>query len=155
MKENISVCRVEEGQIVNSASFTGVCVRDEEVINSSGNGYINFYVGEGDKVANAGNIYLLSPEAPENQAGTSEGGVMAFPPEITAKSAIRFLVFSKNYSNSSFSQIYSLRYNLQSLSTEMRALKKSKNLKAIPPAERLCRPPRAELFPTVMMAMRI
>ena len=64
MKENISVCRVEEGQIVNSASFTGVCVRDEEVINSSGNGYINFYVGEGDKVANAGNIYLLSPGKP-------------------------------------------------------------------------------------------
>lgn len=28
MKENISVCRVEEGQIVNSASFTGVCVRE-------------------------------------------------------------------------------------------------------------------------------
>ena len=49
MKERISVCRVEEGQIVNSASFTGVCIRDEEVVNASGNGYINFYVGEGDK----------------------------------------------------------------------------------------------------------
>lgn len=44
MKENVSVCRVEEGQIVNSASFTGVCIRDEEVVNASGNGYINFYV---------------------------------------------------------------------------------------------------------------
>ena len=59
MKETVSVCRVEEGQIVNSASFTGVCIRDEDVINANGSGYINFYVGEGDKVANSGNILSL------------------------------------------------------------------------------------------------
>lgn len=131
MKENISVCRVEEGQIVNSASFTGVCVRDEEVINSSGNGYINFYVGEGDKVANAGNIYLLSPEAPENQAGTSEGGVMASSGNYN-EIRDQISVFSKNYSNSSFSQIYSLRYNLQSLSTEMLSAEKIKEFESHP-----------------------
>ena len=34
MKETISVCRVEQGQIVNSASFTGICIRDEEIISA-------------------------------------------------------------------------------------------------------------------------
>ena len=105
MKETISVCRVEEGQIVNSASFTGVCVRDEEVVTSTGNGYINFYVGEGEKVANAGNIYLLSSEAPESSsenlqdtAGTST--------EITAKSGIRFLFFQKLFKQSVFTNLF-------------------------------------------------
>ncbi len=64
MKDTVSVCRVEEGQIVNSASFTGVCIRDEEVVNASGSGYINFYVGEGDKLASSGNIYLLTSNPP-------------------------------------------------------------------------------------------
>lgn len=129
MKETISVCRVEEGQIVNSASFTGVCVRDEEVVTSTGNGYINFYVGEGEKVANAGNIYLLSSEAPESSsenlqdtAGTSTGNYSEIRDQIS--------VFSKNYSNSQFSQIYSLRYNLQSLSTEMLSAEKIKQFES-------------------------
>lgn len=129
MKETISVCRVEEGQIVNSASFTGICVRDEEVVTSTGNGYINFYVGEGEKVANAGNIYLLSSEAPESSsenlqdtAGTSTGNYSEIRDQIS--------VFSKNYSNSQFSQIYSLRYNLQSLSTEMLSAEKIKQFES-------------------------
>ncbi len=101
MKETISVCRVEEGQIVNSASFTGVCVRDEEVVTSTGNGYINFYVGEGEKVANAGNIYLLSSEAPESSsenlqdtAGTSTGNYSEIRDQIS--------VFSKTIQTVSF-----------------------------------------------------
>lgn len=118
MKENISVCRVEEGQIVNSTSFTGVCIRDEEVVNSSGSGYINFYVGEGDKIANTGNIYLLNANAPaEVSDGDSEDTYSAASNYSEIRDQIT--VFSKNYSDSQFSQIYSLRYNLQSLSTEM------------------------------------
>ncbi len=124
MKETVSVCRVEEGQIVNSASFTGVCIRDEDVINANGSGYINFYVGEGDKVANSGNIYLLSQNPPQVSSAksfdeTEASGATAF--STTAYSDIRdqITVFSKNYTDSQFSQVYSLGYNLQSLSTEM------------------------------------
>lgn len=124
MKETVSVCRVEEGQIVNSASFTGVCIRDEDVINANGSGYINFYVGEGDKVANSGNIYLLSQNPPQVSYAksfdeTEASEATAF--STTAYSDIRdqITVFSKNYTDSQFSQVYSLGYNLQSLSTEM------------------------------------
>lgn len=118
MKENVSVCRVEEGQIVNSASFTGVCIRDEEVVNASGNGYINFYVGEGDKVAKGGNIYLLNSNPPQssNARNSENTGLNAL-----AYGDIRdqVTVFARNYTDSQFSQVYSLASNLQSLSTEM------------------------------------
>ncbi len=118
MKDRISVCRVEEGQIVNSASFTGVCIRDEEVINASGNGYINFYVGEGDKVASAGNIYLLSSNPPQNNS-TQDSENRTFSASAYSDIRDQITVFSKNYTDSQFSQVYSLSYNLQSLSTEM------------------------------------
>jgi hypothetical protein len=118
LKDNISVCRVEEGQIVNSASFTGVCIRDEEVVYASGNGYISFYVGEGDKVASSGNIYLLSANTPVSDGSVTDDSSLL---DTLAYSDIRdqVTVFSNNYSDSQFSQIYSLKYNLQSLSTEM------------------------------------
>lgn len=112
MKENVSVCRVEEGQIVNSASFTGVCIRDEEVVNASGNGYINFYVGEGDKVAKGGNIYLLNSNPPQssNARNSENTGLNAL-----AYGDIRdqVTVFARNYTDSQFSQVYSLASNLR------------------------------------------
>ena len=64
MKENNSVCRVEKGQIVNSDSFRGICLRDEQVVNAAGNGYINYYVGEGDKASSNGKVYLLNANPP-------------------------------------------------------------------------------------------
>lgn len=128
LKDTVSVCRVEQGQIVNSASFTGICIRDEEVILASDDGYINFYVGEGDKVANAGNIYLLNSNPPiENKKSSSQ----------TSKSFLDYdemrdqiTVFSKNFTDSQYGQIYSLNYNMQSLSTEMISNSEIKNHKA-------------------------
>ena len=120
MKERISVCRVEEGQIVNSASFTGVCIRDEEVVNASGNGYINFYVGEGDKVANGGNIYLLNSNPPQSSDNNAQdSGDIGFNASAYGDIRDQVTVFSRNYTDSQFSQVYSLASNLQSLSTEM------------------------------------
>lgn len=124
MKDTVSVCRVEEGQIVNSASFTGVCIRDEDVINANGSGYINFYVGEGDKVANSGNIYLLSQNPPQVSSAksfdeTEASEIAAFSAAAYSDIRDQITVFSKNYTDSQFSQVYSLGYNLQSLSTEM------------------------------------
>lgn len=127
-KETVSVCRVESGQIVNSAVFTGVCIRDEAVIPAKGNGYINFYVGEGDKTANSGNVYLLNSEAPtekkENASETSNKNL--------DYSEMRDLVtvFTKNYSDNQFSQVYSLDNNMQSLSTEMISKSEIENYEA-------------------------
>ncbi len=117
MKETVSVCRVEEGRIVNSASFTGVCIRDEEVIEAQGDGYINFFIGEGEKVAESGDIYLLNSNPPVDENEAIADSVQA----VHNYSEIRdqIMVFSKNFTDSQYSQVYSLNYNMNSLSTEM------------------------------------
>lgn len=117
MKKTISVCRVEEGQIVNSAVFTGVCIRNESVIYSKGSGYINFYVGEGDKVASSGNIYLLNSELPVAQTRNDTASKQVSADYSEMRDLVT--VFTKNYSDSQFSKTYSLNYNLQSLVTEI------------------------------------
>ena len=126
MKENNSVCRVEKGQIVNSDSFRGICLRDEQVVNAAGNGYINYYVGEGDKASSNGKVYLLNANPPsENTSGGSGNYTIDY-------SELRdyITVFTKNYSDSQFSQIYSLDASLQSLATEMVSAAEIRNYEA-------------------------
>ena len=117
LKETVSVCRVEQGQIVNSASFTGICIRDEEVILATDDGYINFYVGEGEKVSNSGKIYLLNSNPPIDNESSSSQVSKSFLDYDEMRDQIT--VFSKNFTDSQYGQIYSLNYNMQSLSTEM------------------------------------
>ena len=115
LKETVSVCRVEQGQIVSSASFTGICLRDEEVILASEDGYINFYVGEGDKISEYGKIYLMNSNPPvdssisDSQTSKSMLDYSEMRDQIT--------VFSKNYSDSQYGQIYSLKTSMHSLSS--------------------------------------
>lgn len=128
MKENVSVCRVEKGQIVNGASFTGIILRDEEVITASDDGYINFYVGEGDKVAKNGNMYLLNTNPPtENITDSVENNHSNYN---YSEMRDQIIVFSKNFTDSHFSQIYSLNYSMQSLSTEMVSDSEIRNFKS-------------------------
>ena len=108
MKETISVCRVEQGQIVNSASFTGICIRDEEIISASDNGYINFYVGEGDKVSDSGKIYLLNSEPPIEDK-TKDTSVINSQLDYSDMRD-QVTVFSKNFNESQYNRaLYSKR----------------------------------------------
>lgn len=127
MKEHISVCRVEEGQIVNSSLFTGVCIRNEEVITATQDGYINFFVGEGDKVAKSGNIYLLNQNPPEEDSNTLNQSVTSSQNYSEIRDQIT--VFTKNFTDSQYAQVYSLNYSMDSLSTKMISESEIKNYK--------------------------
>lgn len=115
-KPSIAVVRVESGSIVDSSHYTGVCLRDEEVVNATGSGYINYYIGEGEKVAVDGNVYLLSSQAPDASAETVTVDTSSAGNYSQIRDAVS--VFGANYSDSEYAQIYSLQYQLQSLSTE-------------------------------------
>ena len=127
LKENISVCRVEQGQIVNSTLFTGVCIRDEEIITSNDNGYINFYVNEGDKVADSGNIYLLNENPPVEEEEILSSSISSSQNYSEIRDQVT--VFTKNFSDSQYSQVYSLNYSMNSLSTKMISDSSIKNYK--------------------------
>lgn len=177
MHPSVNITRVEKGQIINSTSFTGLCVRDEEVVASGGSGYVSFYIPNGEKVAKNGNIYLLSATTPDGVSAQVEEGQTdisaqeapkkEIPDNIlqtniksssdltSIKAVIEFVsedilapdsaatnylgsvsshdlvnvdfsktrnlitAFLRNYSDSQFSQVYSLKSNLQNLYTEI------------------------------------
>ncbi len=178
MHPSVNITRVEEGQIINSTSFTGLCIRDEEVVSSGGSGYVSFYIPNGNKVAKGGNTYLLSPTSPDGMAAQREANLTdsesdqvseknELPDNIlqtnirsvteldSLKKIIQFVdedilaadsaaysylentntdgllnvdfgttrdlisAFLRNYSDSQFSQIYTLKSNLQNFYTEI------------------------------------
>ncbi|MDD6231880.1 MAG: HlyD family efflux transporter periplasmic adaptor subunit, partial [Frisingicoccus sp.] len=45
--KHVSIYEVREGSILKDTSFTGIIIRDEEVIKSDSEGYINYFITEG------------------------------------------------------------------------------------------------------------
>lgn len=60
--KHISVYEVREGSILKDTSYTGIIIREEEVVSAQGSGYVNFFVTEGSKVGKKTNVYSLSDE---------------------------------------------------------------------------------------------
>lgn len=58
-EKHISVYEVREGSILKDNSYTGLAIRNETVIRSEDNGYVNYFVSAGSKVGAKTQIYSL------------------------------------------------------------------------------------------------
>lgn len=68
-----SVYEVREGSIVRDDVYTGLLVRQEQVVPAAGTGYINFFLPDSSKVRYGQNVYALSVNKLGETARESEG----------------------------------------------------------------------------------
>ena len=55
---HITSYEVREGSILNDYEYTGLAIREEMIVESEGDGYINYYTSEGSKVSSFQCIYI-------------------------------------------------------------------------------------------------
>lgn len=115
-KENISVVEVQKGKIVDNGYYTGIILRSEELVTSNNSGYINFYVKNGGKVASEGNVYMINSAASGETGG--DGNFTGFSASDYADMRKLISVYTANYSDSHYSDLYTFKYDLQNQITE-------------------------------------
>lgn len=125
-QRRVSVYEVREGSILRDTSYTGLALRQEETVNTTDSGYINFYVTEGTKVGVNTNIYTLSDDklketsdstepkdekSDQNEDSNNDSSAAA---DVQADILRNIQDFNDNYKDSSFSDTYTLKNNVQS-----------------------------------------
>ena len=80
--EHIAGYEVTMGSLSTSNLYTGIAIREEQVIYSAGDGYVNYFAGEGEKIGANQLVYtidgsgrlaeLMSPEREENTLNDAE-----------------------------------------------------------------------------------
>ncbi len=114
-REQIQTYQVREGSLVENTRYTGVIVREESVVYSTGAGYVNYFAAEKERVAVGNLVYTLDSSgtikdytdllnADENSLSDSD------------KDEFRYLIdtFLEKYSDDSFSSVYDLHFTLSS-----------------------------------------
>ena len=118
--KNISTYQVKEGALTEQNSYTGLILREEEVYYSTGSGYYNFYLKEGEKASHNDLVYTIDgsgkiKEMMTNQ--TEDATTLTQDDLIEIKSEI--VKFSKEYDSKDFTNVYDFKDDLDSISLKM------------------------------------
>lgn len=115
-REHVSIFEVEAGGIVDEDVFSGVVLRDEEVVRTAVSGYINFYIPDGDKAAKNSNVCVITKadSADKSNSGQSENN-FALTRDDFSNIREQIVDYNKKYSDSNYSEIATLDYRLNNI----------------------------------------
>lgn len=71
-KKKLTVYKVMEDKITNTLSFTGIAIRDEELLKASQSGYITYYVEEGKRIKKSGTVFTVDKDQKVQDAFVSQ-----------------------------------------------------------------------------------
>ena len=131
--KHVSIYEVREGSILKDTSFTGIIIREEEVIHSDSEGYVNYFITEGSKVGIKSNVYSISKNKLDldRMAGSSNDPAADTSSDLTGEEQSEILQitesFTESYRPEAYSDIYNLKNSIydivQNNSTESRQAK--------------------------------
>ncbi|MBQ9333873.1 MAG: hypothetical protein IJS12_06015 [Lachnospiraceae bacterium] len=117
--KHISPYEVRRGSLYKNSLYTGIALRDEEVVTAADSGYINYYVREGQHVAVGDLIYTIDETGrlSESAADTTENNSLTDSDLARIRTDISG--FSASFSEKYFSEVYSFKNSLYSKAVEL------------------------------------
>lgn len=104
---------VQKGSLATDSIYTGIVLREEQVVNTSTAGYINFYASEGTRVASGDLVYIVD----ETGRVSEELASMSAEDNTLTDSELRefrseIVNFCRNYDRTAFSSVYEFKTSL-------------------------------------------
>ena len=96
----VSVYEVREGSILKDTAYTGIVLRQEELITADSDGYINYFTTEGSKVGSKTNVYSLSQDKLDLDSSESESAVSETDTELTAEEQASLIQKTRSFTES-------------------------------------------------------
>lgn len=107
--KRISVYEVRKGSIVKDNSYTGLIIREEQVISAEDSGYVSYFQDENSKVKTGSNIYALSAHALDTEAVAKDTADLAVSTEIVENVVLKIQNANQSYNAQKFSNVYTTK----------------------------------------------
>lgn len=130
-KKQISIYEVTEKSIADDNTFYGVILREEKLVNAKEAGYINYYVGDGEKIAKNSTVYTVDGTGEVYDILANSDSDNKLSVEDSRKIRSDIASFQSSYSDSNFHQIRDFKYNIENTILELSNLNMVSNLNSI------------------------
>jgi hypothetical protein len=130
-KSHLSIYEVKQGSTSDDNIFTGLILRDEQVISSDAAGYINYYHKDGDRIAKNATVYSVD-ENKYTYEQISEGeGTANLSADDTSALKKEIYGFQKQYDDNDYSKVYDFKYDLENVVMEITNNNMLSNLQSV------------------------
>lgn len=114
-KKKLSVYKVTEDKITNTLSFTGIAVRDEQLLETSQSGYITYYVEEGKRIKKDGTVFTVDKDKKVQETFAEKVEELQKKSDVMDDDEVSRKIneYQSVYSDHNFSEVYDLKYDLK------------------------------------------
>lgn len=124
---HVTVYEVRQGSILKDNAYTGLAIREENVIYSDTAGYANYYVENNSKIRVGTNVYTISDKKLKFQESTTDESVELNEKEINSL-FFKIQSYNDQFVEDNFSDTYQLKNELKSSLDKYVNQSKSKQL---------------------------
>lgn len=123
---------VQIGSLSISKAYTGIAIRDEEIITSSYNGYVNFYLREGEKASSRDVVYSID-ESGRLQQMLQNGsfGDNNFSDDDLQEFKNDIVNYSRGFDKNHFNSVYDFKYDVNGTIIKMVNFNTYENINAL------------------------
>ena len=114
-KKKLSVYKVTEDKITNTLSFTGIAIRDEDLLKTSQSGYLTYYVEEGKRVKKEGTVFTVDKDKKVQDTFAEKVEELQKKADVVDDDEIARKIndYQSVYDDDHFSSVYDLKYDLK------------------------------------------
>ena len=124
---HVTVYEVRQGSILKDNAYTGLAIREEQVVYSDESGYANYYIENNSKIRAGAKIYTISDEKLDFKQNNSEDDVVLNSKEMNSI-LLKIQTYKDQFSEDSFSDTYQLKNELKGTLDKYVNQSKSKQL---------------------------
>lgn len=126
--EHIAGYEVTIGSLTTSNIYTGIAIREETIVPSAGDGYVNFFAGEGEKIGANQLVYTIdgSGRLAELMISRSEDNTLS--DVQLAQIRQECVSFTGNFDEKSFGDVYDFKHGLRSAVLRLASINTLENI---------------------------
>ncbi len=112
--EPIQGYEIQMGSLSVSKTYTGIAIRQEELLRSPYTGYINYFIREGERVSSRDTVYSVDESGKLasllETGGTGEG---SYTDEELAEFRSEVIQYDRGFDSRNFNSVYDFKYSLE------------------------------------------
>lgn len=113
--EPIQGYEIQLGSLSISKTFTGIAIRQEELLHSPYTGYINYFVREGERVSTRDTVYSVDESGKlASLLNAGDMGETSYTDEELGEFRSEVVQYDRGFDSKDFSSVYDFKYNIES-----------------------------------------
>lgn len=112
--EPIKGYEIQIGSLSVAKTYTGIALREEEILQSPYTGYINYYIREGERVSSRDTVYSIDESGKlASLLNSGDLGENTYTDEELAELRSQVIQYGSGFDSKTFNSVYDFKYDLE------------------------------------------